>query len=48
MIISETYFASRATVPGLVWVAGAALYLFCLPLLFGRKPGSGMNAAPKA
>jgi DHA1 family tetracycline resistance protein-like MFS transporter len=48
LIISEAYFASRGTFPGLVWVAGAALYLLCLPLLFGRTPGSGMNAAPRA
>ncbi len=48
LIISEAYFTSRGTFPGLVWVAGAALYLLCLPLLFGRTPGSGMNATPRA
>ncbi|MDQ0472022.1 Tet(A)/Tet(B)/Tet(C) family tetracycline efflux MFS transporter [Labrys wisconsinensis] len=36
LLISSLYFASRASFPGLVWLGGAALYLVCLPLLFGR------------
>ncbi|MER8443096.1 Tet(A)/Tet(B)/Tet(C) family tetracycline efflux MFS transporter [Mesorhizobium sp. M1066] len=33
LIISMTYFHTRSVFPGLVWIAGAALYLLCLPLL---------------
>jgi DHA1 family tetracycline resistance protein-like MFS transporter len=31
--ISDVYFATRAAFPGLVWLVGAALYLFTLPIL---------------
>lgn len=34
LAISTVYFASRLSFPGLVWVAGAALYLVSLPALF--------------
>lgn len=34
--ISTIYFASRATIPGLVWLLGATLYLLCIPALFSR------------
>ncbi|MBN9526854.1 MAG: Tet(A)/Tet(B)/Tet(C) family tetracycline efflux MFS transporter [Alphaproteobacteria bacterium] len=32
------YFASRDVFPGLVWIAGAALYLTCLPLIRTEGP----------
>jgi len=35
--ISMTYFATRDAFPGFVWVAGAALYLVCLPLIWRRR-----------
>ena len=38
LAISALYFASRSTFPGLVWVAGAALYLVSLPVFFKVKP----------
>lgn len=34
--ISLGYFATRDVFPGFVWVAGAALYLICLPLIRSR------------
>jgi|SRR5450631_518154 len=40
LAISSLYFASRASFPGLVWIAGAALYVITLPFLInlpGRK-----------
>jgi DHA1 family tetracycline resistance protein-like MFS transporter len=33
VLISDIYFATRATVPGLAWLVGAALYIFTLPIL---------------
>lgn len=33
LAISMTWFASRTSFPGLVWIASAAFYLLCLPLL---------------
>jgi len=33
LLISSLYFASRSSMPGLVWLVGAALYLLCLPLI---------------
>jgi MFS transporter, DHA1 family, tetracycline resistance protein len=33
LAISAAYFAYRRTFPGFVWIAGAALYLICLPAL---------------
>ena len=35
LAISSLYFAYRASFPGLVWIAGAALYLLTVPVLFG-------------
>jgi MFS transporter, DHA1 family, tetracycline resistance protein len=32
--ISTAYFAYRATIPGLVWIAGAFVYLITLPVFF--------------
>ena len=36
LLISQVYFASRGVFPGLVWLAGAALHLLCLPIFFSR------------
>ncbi len=36
LAIGTTYFATRHTFPGLVWLIGAGLYLLCLPALFSR------------
>ncbi|KRE89727.1 MFS transporter [Frateuria sp. Soil773] len=36
LAISSAYYATRGFFPGLVWIAGAMLYLFCLPVLLGR------------
>ncbi|UAL09881.1 Tet(A)/Tet(B)/Tet(C) family tetracycline efflux MFS transporter [Caulobacter segnis] len=38
VVIAQVYFASRAWFPGLVWVAGAALGLMCLPIFLTRRP----------
>jgi MFS transporter, DHA1 family, tetracycline resistance protein len=40
VVISDVYFATRATFPGLVWLAGAALYLFTLPILVNLRRNS--------
>lgn len=37
LAISTTYFATRSTFPGLVWIGGATLYLLCVPLLTLRR-----------
>jgi DHA1 family tetracycline resistance protein-like MFS transporter len=37
VVISDVYFATRASFPGLVWVAGAALYIFTLPILVNLR-----------
>ena len=40
LAISSLYFGTRASFPGLVWIAGAALYVITLPFLInlpGRK-----------
>jgi MFS transporter, DHA1 family, tetracycline resistance protein len=42
VVISDVYFATRSTFPGLVWLAGAALYLFTLPILVNLR----RNEAP--
>ncbi|MEO8243578.1 MAG: TCR/Tet family MFS transporter [bacterium] len=48
LTISLIYFASRSSFPGLVWVAGAAMYLICLPFLTkatrGVTPGHATTA----
>lgn len=36
--ISALYFASRGAFPGLVWLVGAGLYTFCLPVLWRKAP----------
>ncbi len=36
LLISPLYFAFRARFPGIVWLAGAVLYLLCLPVLLRR------------
>ncbi len=36
LLISPLYFAFRARFPGIVWLAGASLYLLCLPVLLRR------------
>lgn len=41
-VIAMLYFRTRTVFPGLVWVAGAALYVLCLPLLASAK-----RAAPQ-
>ena len=38
LLISPLYFAFRTRFPGIVWLAGASLYLLCLPVLL-RKTG---------
>lgn len=45
LAISEIYFASRSTFPGLVWILGAALYLACLPILFAKQWKIGPSTA---
>ena len=42
--ISSLYFAYRANFPGLVWIAGAALYLITIPVLL-RLPAKSHRAA---
>ena len=41
-VIATLYFRTRTAFPGTVWIAGAALYVLCLPLLFGVR-----RAAPQ-
>jgi DHA1 family tetracycline resistance protein-like MFS transporter len=41
---SSLYFAYRASFPGLVWIAGAALYLISVPVLIGL-PAKAQRAA---
>ena len=38
VVIAQVYFASRGWFPGLVWTAGAALGLMCLPIFLARRP----------
>jgi MFS transporter, DHA1 family, tetracycline resistance protein len=44
LAISTVYYAYRSTLPGLVWIAGAALYLFTLPALL-RMRANGAQVA---
>lgn len=44
LAISSLYFSSRTSFPGLVWIAGAALYLIAVPVLL-RLPGKAQPAA---
>jgi DHA1 family tetracycline resistance protein-like MFS transporter len=45
LAISSLYFTYRASFPGLVWIAGAALYLITLPVLVGLPAKSRSTAA---
>jgi MFS transporter, DHA1 family, tetracycline resistance protein len=45
LAMSTVYFAYRAVFPGLVWIAGAVLYLFILPVMFGLS-GNGAAKEP--
>lgn len=36
LLISPLYFAFRGTFPGIAWLAGAAVYVLCLPVLLAR------------
>lgn len=38
LAISAGYFATRSMVPNVIWLAGAALYALCLPLMMKRDP----------
>lgn len=38
VVIAQVYFASRGWFPGLVWTAGAAIGLLCLPILLSGRP----------
>jgi DHA1 family tetracycline resistance protein-like MFS transporter len=44
LAISSLYFAYRASFPGLVWIAGAALYLITIPVLL-RLPAKATPVA---
>jgi DHA1 family tetracycline resistance protein-like MFS transporter len=44
LAISSLYFAYRTSFPGLVWIAGAALYLIAIPVLL-RLPAKTRRAA---
>jgi hypothetical protein len=45
---SSLYFAYRASFPGLVWIAGAALYLISVPLLIGLPARTQLAARAQA
>lgn len=40
LVISSVYFAFRVRFPGIVWLAGAVLYLLCLPVMLRRSPAA--------
>ena len=44
LVISSLYFAYRSSFSGLVWIAGAALYLIAIPVLL-RLPAKAHQAA---
>lgn len=44
LLISTVYFMSRSTFPGLVWIAGAALYWLCVPALLLRTKSEEQQA----
>jgi DHA1 family tetracycline resistance protein-like MFS transporter len=44
LAISSLYFAYRSSFPGLVWIAGAALYLITIPVLL-RLPAKAQRPA---
>jgi len=45
LAISSLYFAYRASFPGLVWIAGAALYLITIPVLLRLPPKARPGAS---
>lgn len=47
LFFSFLYFQLKPTWPGLVWIAGGALYLLALPLLLGLRRGSDATPAPQ-
>ena len=47
LFFSFLYFQLKPTWPGLVWIAGGALYLLALPLLLGLRRGSVATPAPQ-
>ncbi|TPM41366.1 Tet(A)/Tet(B)/Tet(C) family tetracycline efflux MFS transporter [Mesorhizobium sp. B2-3-4] len=44
-VIATLYFRTRAVFPGTVWIAGAALYVVCLPLLLRAGPSPALREA---
>jgi DHA1 family tetracycline resistance protein-like MFS transporter len=46
LAISAAYFAYRTTFPGLVWVAGAALYLVSLPAMLRVRTSAAKSPNP--
>ena len=46
LVFTPLYFMSRHSWPGMVWVLGASLYLFCIPLFWQR--GGRARAADQA
>ncbi|MDZ4361196.1 MAG: MFS transporter, partial [Variovorax sp.] len=40
LVISSVYFAFRVRFPGIVWLAGAVVYLLCLPVMLRRSPAA--------
>lgn len=47
LFFSFLYFQLKPTWPGLVWIAGGALYLLALPLLLGLRRGADATPAPQ-
>jgi DHA1 family tetracycline resistance protein-like MFS transporter len=43
LLISPLYFAFRTRFPGIVWLAGASLYLLCLPVLLRRTKAAAQG-----
>ncbi|WP_341892794.1 Tet(A)/Tet(B)/Tet(C) family tetracycline efflux MFS transporter [Variovorax sp. YR752] len=43
LVISSVYFAFRARFPGIVWLAGAVLYLLCLPVMLRKSAPGGAS-----
>jgi len=38
LLISQLYFAFRLRFPGIAWLAGAVVYLLCMPVLLRKTP----------
>jgi len=45
LLFSPLYAASRMTMPGLAWIAGAALYLLCIPVFLAQQRVSGPQSS---